>query len=216
MNKVYKVMQELIRAGYATCRRIQSGAIWNIYDTPQNIETATDPVESHRVNFEHVGNECVLERSDLVERNTTTPTTSAAPTPTQNIVVVIDELKQDELIYPPQIKDLKPIKKVLKKIKPEIVAKTPTITQDALFELAYAMTTKKLSSVPGYLSRMVDAINDGTFTRTGTKQATSGTISSKAHIDTQQTIKQQQQSKGSAPEVSRAGFAGLKMAIRTA
>jgi hypothetical protein len=216
MNKVYKVMQELIRAGYATCRRIQSGAIWNIYDTPQNVETATAPVESHRVNFEHVGNECVLERNDLVERNTTTPTTSAAPTPTQNIVVVIDELKQDDLIYPPQIKDLKPIKKVLKKIKPEIVAKIPAIKQEVLFELAYRMTLQKLHSVPAFLNTLVTAVNDGTFTRTGTKQATSGTISNKAHIDTQQTIKQRQQSRGSSPEVSRAGFAGLKMAIRTA
>lgn len=219
MNKVYKVMQELIRAGYATCRRIQSGAIWNIYDTPQNVETSTPPVESHRVNFEHVENECVLERNDLTEKNTTTPTASAAPTPTQEIVVVIDELKQDDLIYPPQIKDLKPIKKVLKKIKPEIVAKTPEITQDVLFELAYAMATKKLSSVPGYLSRMVDAINDGTFTRTGTKQATSGTVTNQAAFDkTAETIKQFRQHElkktPPPPEVGRSGVAGLKMAVR--
>jgi hypothetical protein len=213
MNKVYKVMQELIRAGYATCKRIQSGAIWNIYDTPQNIETATDPVESHRVNFEHVGNECVLERNDSLERNTTTPTASATPTQTQNIVVVSSELKE-ELIYPPQIKDLKPIKAVLKKIKPEVVAKQPAIKQEVLFELAYRMTLQNLRSVPAFLNTLVTAVNDGTFTLTATKQDTGSTIGIKAHIETQHLLNKQRQLKSSPQDVGRAAMTGLKMAIR--
>ena len=36
LNKVYRVMNELIRAGYASFQRIQSGTIWSIYDVPQN------------------------------------------------------------------------------------------------------------------------------------------------------------------------------------
>jgi hypothetical protein len=203
----------LQQAGYAGYIRLKTGhTIWKVFSEPQ---TGYSPDGMPQTVSPHVAKPSVIQIHKEQKEIKKQQTAAAAPTQTKEIVVVIDEMEQRELIYPPQIKDLKPIKKVLKKIKPEVVAKTPTITQDALFELAYAMTTKKLSSVPGYLSRLVDAINDGTFTRTGTKQATGGTISNQASIDkTAETLKQQRQSKTSAPDVGRAAMTGLKMALR--
>ncbi len=131
------------------------------------------------------------------------------------VPVVVSCESIDGLIYPAQIKDITPLRKKLKKIKPEIVAKTPEIAQEVLFELAYRMTLQNLRSVPAFLNTLVTAVNDGTFTRTAAKNDAGGTISNQASIDkTAETLKQQRQSKSSAPEVGRASLAGLKMAIR--
>ena len=206
MSTVKRAFKWLQDHGYLSHDSIKK---WQVYPSP-NLSKGVNNEPLIRVNNEPLYIEVSLQRNI-----TTTLTASEAPTASQNIVVVIDELKQDGLIYPPQIKDLKPIKKVLKKIKPEVIAKQPEITQEVLFELAYAMTTKKLSSVPGYLSRMVDAVNDSTFTRTATKNDAGGTISNQANIDkTQQRLNEQRQLKSSPQDVGRAGLAGLKMAMR--
>jgi DNA-binding transcriptional regulator YhcF (GntR family) len=209
MSTVKRAFRWLREHGYLTHDGVNNWKVYPSSNLPMGV--INEPLEK-------VINDPLYIKASLQKNITTTPTASAAPiptpTPTQNIVVVSSELK-DELIYPPQIKDLKPIKAVLRKIKPEIVAKQPEIKQEVLFELAYRMTLQNLRSVPAFLNTLVTAVNDGTFTRTGTKQATGGTVSNQAAFDkTAETLKQQRQSKASAPEVGRAGVASLKMAVR--
>src|SRR5450759_2135611 len=149
LNKVYRVMRELIRAGYATYQRIQSGTIWNIYDTPQNIETAIPPVESHRVNFEHIQNECVLERTEksvIIEKQQPGP----IPEPQKPVVVSLDD--KENLIYPVQLDtdQKKQAKRIIRKLK------QPELSQDVLFELAYIITSGKLkTTIPRCLGGLV-------------------------------------------------------------
>ncbi len=160
-------------------------------------------------------NEPLYIEVSLQKNITTTPTASAVPTTSQEIVVVIDEIDQDDLIYPKQLDTAqkKDAKRIIKKLK------QPELSQPILLELAYIITTGKLkTTIPRCLGGLVSTANEqGYFIYSQTtKQAAGASISSKAHIDTQQTIKQQRQSKGSAPDVSRAYITGLKMAIRTA
>jgi hypothetical protein len=209
----------LQQAGYAGYIRLKTGhTIWKVFSEPQ---TGYRPDGMPQTVSPHMAKPSVIQINKEQKEIKKQQPVVIAPliaTPMEIIPVVVSSESIDELIYPPQIKDTTPLRKKLNKIKPEVVAKTPAIKQEVLFELAYRMTLQKLHSVPAFLNTLVTAVNDGTFTRTATKQAAGASISSKAHIDTQQTIKQQQQSKASAsaPDVSRAGFAGLKMAIRTA
>jgi hypothetical protein len=213
LNKVYRVMRELIRAGYATYQRIQSGTIWNIYDTPQNIETAIPPVESHRVNFEHIQNECVLEITETaVKIEKPLPEEiirgSESVQGSENIQnVVVDDSK---LIFPVQLTPVqkKATKHVIKKIQ------QPELRQPVLFALAYYMAQNKVKSPVAYLNGLVKRANNGTFEAI---QADTATKSDTKQIDiTQEKIKAYKQLKISAPDVAKVGIAGMFAAIRGA
>lgn len=218
MNKVYRIMRELIQAGYATYQRIQSGTIWNIYDTKQGSETATAPESIDRVNSERVQNERVLEKTDLTERKKQQQAAVIAPistTPMINIpVVVSDELKKEDLIYPSQVKEIKPLKALLKKIKPEIIAKTPAIKQEVLFELAYRMTLQQMRSVPAFLNTLITAVNNGTFTLTVAPGTTPSATTGKKQVDETQVLLAEYNSIPiSSPSVSKAGIASLRSGL---
>ena len=107
LNKVYRIMRELIQAGYAFYKRTQSACEWFIYDTPQNIKPATDHAVIDRVNFECVKNECVLERNELLQRNEKTTTQPPEPIKQPDtiapVVVSLEEEKPVELKYPEQL-----------------------------------------------------------------------------------------------------------------
>ena len=159
-------MRELIQAGYAFYKRTQSACEWFIYDTPQNIKTTTATAVIDRVNSEHVKNECVLERIELLERNTTTqpPQEIINQPDTINPVVVLEKEKQSELIYPENISvdDLNACQVIAKKVK------KPELTQDILFELAYIITSGNIKkSIPACLYGLVMSANEqGYFKRT--------------------------------------------------
>lgn len=223
LNKVYRTMNELIRAGYATYQRIQSGTIWNIYDTPQNkVETATAPVESHRVNFECVENKCVLESNESLEIIKQQP--DILPDQQKTVVVSLEREQQaaviipdpvspeligsEKLVFPAQLDDVqkKACKAVVKKLK------QPELAQDVLFELAYRMTLHKINSVAGFLNTLVTAANNGTFTRT---QAGNATITDSRRIDaTQAQIKAYQAQTIPEPDKRGSIIAGFKSALR--
>jgi hypothetical protein len=158
LNKVYRIMRELIAAGYASYQRIQSGTIWNIYDAKQNQEPATAPAVPDRVNFDCNQNECLLERIDLVEINTTTPAapTPPIPAPITAVEVVVSD---NELIYPVQLTPVqkKAARAVIKKVK------QPEMQQEVLFALAYAITSGSVKSPVAYLNGLVTRANNGTF-----------------------------------------------------
>ena len=163
-NKVYRIMRELIEAGYATCKRIQSGTIWTIYDTPQNrpenVKTATAPVESHRVNFERVENECVLESTESLEiikqqhelalidqqkavvvfLKEEQPDTVTIPDPVSPGLIEVDEL-----VFPTQLDDVqkKQAKVALKKLK------KPELADAILLQLADILLNNKLKKTLG-------------------------------------------------------------------
>lgn len=203
LNKVYRVMRELIRAGYATYQRIQSGTIWNIYDTPQNKETARPPVESHRVNFEYSQNKCLLESIDLLEINKQLPEPILEPQ--KAVVVSLDD--KEKLIYPEKLNQEQ------KKACKAVIKKAPIhLQQDVLLELAYRMSMANLKSVPGYLNTLVTSANNGTFTRTG---AVAATKADNRHIDdTQTTLAGYRALTTSKPDMVKAGIAGMFAAIR--
>ena len=183
---------------------------WQVYPS------SNSPMGVNNEPLERVINEPLYIEVSLQRKEQQQPVVIAPLIATQMeiIPVVVSSEEIDELIYPSQIKDTTQLRKKLNKIKPEVIAKTPAIKQEVLFELAYRMTLQNLRSVPAFLNTLVTAVNDGTFTRTAAKDHAGGTISNQANIDkTQEKLRQQRQSKASAPDVGRAGFAGLKMAM---
>jgi hypothetical protein len=156
LNKVYRIMRELIQAGYAFYKRTQSACEWFIYDTPQNIKTTTAPAVIDRVNFEHVKNECVLERNELLERNekTTTPEPLKQPDPVKPVVVSCEE---EKLKFPATFtKDQKSdAKHALKKVN------NPALRQDVLSVLAHYMINSHIKSIPAYLNDLINRANNG-------------------------------------------------------
>jgi hypothetical protein len=161
LNKVYRIMRELIQAGYAFYKRTQSACEWFIYDTPQNIKTTTAPAVIDRVNFEHVKNERVLESIEPIEIIKQLP--EAMPEPAQKSIVVVDS----ELFFPEQLNpdQKKAAKHIIKKVK------QPELQQPVLFALAYAMVNQKINSVPAYLQGLVTRANNGTFEPVGSVTA---------------------------------------------
>ena len=214
---VKKSLAWLRKHGYAIYQHAKDGfGQWFIYDTPQ-LKPATPPVKCPKSAIPTLALEptLVIHKETVIHKEQQTSAT--APAPTQNIVVVSSE-SIDGLIYPAQIKDLKPIKAVLRKIKPEVIAKQPAIKQEVLFELAYRMTLQNLRSVPAFLNTLVTAVNDGTFTLTATKQDTGSTIGIKAHIETQHLLNKQRQGDAKVkaiPDVGLALFAAMKGFKRT-
>jgi hypothetical protein len=201
LNKVYKVMRELIRAGYATYQRIQSGTIWTIYDTSQNVETATPTAVTDRVNFEHIKNECVLESNEPIEIIKQLP--EPMPEPEQESIVVVDEL-----VFPAQLNpdQKKAAKHIIKKVQNQ------DLKQPVLFALAYAMVNQKINSVPAYLQGLVARANNGTFEPVGAATATKPDT---RHIDqTQERLKAARAIKRSSDEKAKGGFQQAKLALR--
>jgi hypothetical protein len=211
MNKVYRIMRELIQAGYASYQRIQSGTIWNIYDTKQGSETATAPESIDRVNSERVQNERVLERTDLIERKKQQPAAVIAPistTPMVNIPVVVS-LEKDDLNYPAQlsVEEKIIVKSIIKKVK------VPEMAHEVLFALAYAITNGNIqSSLGGYVTRLVVAANEGRLTRA--KSTAILTASNRGVEQTQIKLALDRNIERSSDSVIKAGVAGLKAALR--
>ncbi len=215
MNKVYRVMQELIRAGYASYYRIQSGTIWNFYDTPQNTEIAASPVDIDRVNTEHVENSCDLERIDFLEikkqQHVPLPIREKIPevVPIQEQKPVVVSFEEKEhLVYPEKLT------KDQKKACKSVIKKAPVaLQQDVLFELAYRMTLQNIRSIPGFLNTLVTAANNGTFTRTGAIDAVNkinpAIAKTKVIQDYYATFKY------SEPDVQALGIQGLRSALKT-
>ncbi len=159
LNKVYRIMRELITAGYAEYQRIQSGTIWHIYDVPKNnIQPIcpTSPVECHRVKNEHVKNEHVykeIKKHKVIEQQPQTPQNEQ-----KSVVVDIVEINEC-LIYPKDltIKQKKACKSIIKRAPEEH-------QQPILFALAYQLTVQKINSVPAYLTKLVKASLNDEFT----------------------------------------------------
>jgi hypothetical protein len=210
LNKVYKVMRELIRAGYATYQRIQSGTIWTIYDTPQNVETATTHAVIDRVNFECVKNECVLERNELLQRNekTTTPEPIKQPDTVIPVVVSLEEEKPVELKYPEQ---LKPKQKA--DIKHHIKKAPIEHRQAILATLAHYLAKGTIYNPIGWIrSQAEGAAKTGTYEPVGAATATKPDT---RHIDqTQERLKAARAIKRSSDEKAKGGFQQAKLALR--
>jgi len=163
MNKVYRCMRELIQAGYATYKRVQSACHWFIYDTPQNKETATDTAVIDRVNFEHVKNKCVLEITEkTVNIEKPLPEASIRGSESVQGSEIIQNVVVD-LIFPEQLTEpqKKSAKHIIKKVK------QPELQQPVLFALAYAITNGTVKSAPAYLQGLVTRANAGTFEPVG-------------------------------------------------
>lgn len=205
MSTVKRAFRWLKEHGYLKQDQLNN---WKVYPS------SSSPMGVNNEPLARVNNEPLYIEVSLQRNITTTPTASAAPTPTKSIVVVSSE-KIDELIYPSQIKDTTPLRKKLNKIKPEIVAKTPAIKQEVLFELAYRMTLQNLRSVPAFLNTLVTAVNDGTFTLTVPNNAAGCTISNQASIDkTRSILNERKATKTSPPDVAKAGIAGMLAALK--
>jgi DNA-binding transcriptional regulator YhcF (GntR family) len=208
MSTVKRAFRWLREHGYLTHDGVNNWKVYPSSNLPMGV--INEPLE--RVINEPLYIKVSLQRKEQQQPVVIAPLIA---TPMEIIPVVVSSESTDDLIYPSQIKDTTPLRKKLNKIKPEIVAKTPAIKQEVLFELAYRMSLQNLRSVPAFLNTLVTAVNDGTFTRTAAKDDAGGTISNQANIDaTQEKLRQQRQSKASAPDVAKAGIASMFSALR--
>lgn len=170
VNKAYRCLNELIKAGYARMIRGQSRVDWFFYDTPQS------SAESDRDGFHHVKNGDDLIKIDpvvITEKNN-----NAAPAikQTEQSVVVVNAgaLEEPPPIPLPDIlkgSQAKAASKLLSNVTPEQI-----ITILAIFNTATKV--KKIANPVGYLHSLVKAAQNGTLTApegyTAAKQITAG------------------------------------------
>jgi hypothetical protein len=217
---VKKALKWLLQAGYAVYKRIKTGhTVWRIFDKPQ-AKTACKPVIPPQFEMPSLASQPVLIITETEIKKETTTTASVTITaqqiPENNVVVSFEEKvmadseEKAELIYPVQLTDTqkKAAKHVIKKVK------QPELQQPVLFALAYYMAQNKVKSPVAYLNGLVTRANNGTFEAI---QADTATKSDTKQIDiTQEKIKAYKQLKISAPNVAKAGIAGMFAAIRGA
>lgn len=191
-HTIRQSLRWLQEAGYAGWVRLKSGhVIWTIFSEPQKKGCSPEPIP--KVVSPHVVKQTVYKINTVQkERNKTTHIDPKAPEKEviENIVVVSLDIEEQELIFPPQVKDTKALKAVLKnKLDKKLIEKQPTITQDVLFALAWSMTNSAVHNPAGLLTQLCKAANAGTFTNPATKQAAGASITNQLSIDkTNQTL----------------------------
>ncbi len=207
-HSIRQALKWLQQTCYIFYERLKTGyCIWKIYDKPQvspETKAAYSPAIPPQVEIPQVENQPVLIRieTEIIQKTTTPP----IPERVQQVVV---DLVDGELIYPVQLNPLqkKGARHVIKKCNPEL-------QQPVLFALGYYMAQNKVKSPVAYLNGLVKRANAGTFE---TVQADTATKSDTKQIDiTQEKIKAYKQLKISAPNVAKAGIAGMFAAIRGA
>lgn len=223
---VKKALKWLLQAGFAVYKRLKTGhTVWDIFDKPQTqpqAKIACKPVIPPQFEVPALASQAVLTitETEIKKETTTTPIPiPETPIPESTVVVPFEEeVKPDtvdseekvELIYPVQLTDTqkKAARHVIKKVK------QPELQQPVLFALAYYMAQNKVKSPVAYLNGLVTRANNGTFEAI---QADTATKFDTKQIDiTQEKIKAYKQLKISAPDVAKAGIAGMFAAIRGA
>ncbi len=171
VNKAYRCLNELIKAGYARMIRGQSRVDWFFYDTPQS------SAESDRDGFHHVKNGDDLVKTDSVvitEKNNNTAPAIKQP---EQSVVVFDAGAETE--PPPQI----PLPDILKGSQAKAAHKLlSNVTAEQIITILAIFNTatkvKKINNPVGYLHSLVKAAQNGTLTapesHTAAKQITAG------------------------------------------
>lgn len=159
INKAYRCLNELIRAGYAKMIRGQSKVDWYFYDTPQT------SVNTDRDGFHHDEN-----GDELVTKNplVSTEINNYEPAIKQvKNVVVFDAGAEDgpPIPIPDSLKgsQAKAAKTLLSNVTPD---------QAVLILVVFnaAMQAKRVNNPIGYLHQLVKAAQDGTLTAPATPQ----------------------------------------------
>ena len=159
INKAYRCLNELIRAGYAKMVRGQSRVDWFFYDVPQT------SAESHCDGCDNDGN-----GGELINKNSLPNTEINNYEPAINQikerVVVLDAGALEEPIpIPPTLKgsQAKAASKILRNV---------TESQAALILIVFnaAMQNKRVNNPIGYLHQLVKASQDGTLTAPAMQQ----------------------------------------------
>lgn len=161
-DKVYKALNELVRAGYAKMTRLQRGVLWQFFDTPQIVETSDTkkPTPNSRLpDFQFTEHQEALKKNEIPlvknqkkQQQATTVTVDEKITEAPPVVVSI-ELPES---IPP--KDRAACKAILSKEEEEI-------QKEALFALAYAITHCQVRSTPAYLTELVKATKEKRLTK---------------------------------------------------
>lgn len=167
-DKCYQCLSELRAAGYVVMRKVQKGAIWIIYDTPQPIENINETSATYSIIHNPDIQDTEIKHAYKISNNSVnkeiTTTTPAIEPPAGNVVVSVSE----DLVYPDKLTSAqhKQCKHIIKKCE-------PTLQQAVLTALTFAMIANKVKCPPAYLQGLVTRANNGLFSPVEAQQATS-------------------------------------------
>lgn len=156
VNKAYRCLNELIKAGYARMIRGQSRVDWFFYDTPQS------SAESDRDGFHHVKNGDDLIKTDSVAITEKNNNAAPAIKQTEQSVVVVNAGALEE---PPPINLPDSLKGSQERAARKLLG---NVSHDQalmiLMVFNAAIQAKKVNNPVGYLNSLVKAAQNGTLT----------------------------------------------------